>query len=643
MSNTNNLLIKKYIENNNILEFIKLINNIFESYKEKELTIELEKFYNNLLSLINEEKKDSILNFLFIFLEQFPLKNYFSSNFLEKTFKNFSYNNETLIYYNNLIEKYSKDLNYMNNCFPIFLKYSQKNFHLLKTLLENKNLINIITEHKEKIFYNIIEIIQDIKYKENKELLISAFNCLDILINILQNNFKQFATVTLYQALDYLTDTCNDIKIFCLNIIYNLIIYCSDEVEPLKNNITELLIVLKDSNDEKIKIKCDKILNEFYSKYEKNNNNNNLINNYLQESNSNIFESYDMEMNIKNTIINKNVPYISNDFSSFLKLTEKDEINDITNVSPNVLEIDNVITFKNENLKEFSKNIISNIENIEKKDMIKKNLNNFNIVEKTYRKNNNLHNEKNNFYLNNSFNNNDNNEDKITTDDNKDTDFKDDSNYLQNSVNTKYKKNNNNLFYFHNLEINKLLTYIKELSNKQILLLNALEKLKNNSSKIIKDKYKKINYLESKINFLTSEIQKEMFINKQHLKNSPVKQEQDINQIFINLINKKNFEKFIEIIDESKFEQLKLVKENILENSLNFLINPEYNLNEINYSLSIKYIKAVLLGIKIIPNDITINNLMNYLQYLNKYTDDNPKIITENEKIDLNYLISYLT
>jgi hypothetical protein len=134
-----------------------------------------------------------------------------------------------------------------------------------------------------------------------------------------------------------------------------------------------------------------------------------------------------------------------------------------------------------------------------------------------------------------------------------------------------------------------------------------------------------------------------MFINKQHLKNSPVKQEQDINQIFINLINKKNFEKFIEIIDESKFEQLKLVKENILENSLNFLINPEYNLNEINYSLSIKYIKAVLLGIKIIPNDITINNLMNYLQYLNKYTDDNPKIITENEKIDLNYLISYLT
>ena len=601
MSNINNLLIKQYIENNNTLEFKKFINDIFESNKEKELTIEL-----------------------------------------EKTFMNFPYNNETSIYYNNLIEKYSKDLNYINKCFPIFLKCKkQNNFSLLKLLLENKNLSNLITEHNEKIFYNIIEIIQDIKYKENKELLISAFNCLDILINILQNNFKQFATVTLYQALDYLTDTCNDIKIFCLNIIYNLIIYCSDEVEPLKNNITELLIVLKDSNDEKIKIKCDKILNELCSKYEKNNNN--LINNYLQESNSNIFESYDMEMNIKNTIINKNVPYISNDFSSFLKLTEKDEINDITNVSPNVLEIDNVITFKNENLKEFSKNIISNIENIEKKDMIKKNLNNFNIVEKTYRKNNNLHNEKNNFYLNNSFNNNDNNEDKITTDDNKDTDFKDDSNYLQNSVNTKYKKNNNNLFYFHNLEINKLLTYIKELSNKQILLLNALEKLKNNSSKIIKDKYKKINYLESKINFLTFEIQKEMFINKQHLKNSPVKQEQDINQIFINLINKKNFEKFIEIIDESKFEQLKLVKENILENSLNFLINPEYNLNESNYSLSIKYIKAVLLGIKIIPNDITINNLMNFLQYLNKYTDDNPKIITENEKIDLNYLISYLT
>ena len=641
MSNTNNLLIKKYIENNNILEFIKLINNIFESYKEKELTIELEKFYNNLLSLINEEKKDSILNFLFIFLEQFPLKNYFSSNFLEKTFKNFSYNNETLIYYNNLIEKYSKDLNYMNNCFPIFLKYSQKNFHLLKTLLENKNLINIITEHKEKIFYNIIEIIQDIKYKENKELLISAFNCLDILINILQNNFKQFATVTLYQALDYLTDTCNDIKIFCLNIIYNLIIFCSNEVEPLNNNINELLIVLKDSNDEKIKFKCEKILNELYSKYEKNNND--FANNYLQESNSNIFESYDMEMNIKNTIINKNIPYISNDFSSFLKLTEKDEINEISN--NNVLEIDNVITFKNENLKEFSKNIINNIENIEKKDKIKKNLKNINIVEKTYKKNNNLQNEKKYYYSNNSYYNNDNNYDKITTDDNKDTDFKEDSNYLQNNVNNnKYKKNNNNnLIYFHNLEINKLLTYIKELSNKQILLLNALEKLKNNSSKIIKDKYKKINYLESKINFLTSEIQKEMFINKQHLKNSPNKQEQDINKIFINLINKKNFDKFIEIIDESKFEQLKLVKENILENSLNFLINPEYNLNKINYSLSIKYIKAVLLGIKIIPNDITINNLMNYLQYLNKYTDDNPKIITENEKIDLNYLISYLT
>ena len=135
MSNINNLLIKKYIENNNTLEFKKFINDIFESNKEKELTIELEKIYNNLMSLINEQNKNSILNFLFLLLEQFPLKNYFSSNLLEKTFMNFPYNNETSIYYNNLIEKYSKDLDYINKCFPIFLKCKKNNFSLLKLLL----------------------------------------------------------------------------------------------------------------------------------------------------------------------------------------------------------------------------------------------------------------------------------------------------------------------------------------------------------------------------------------------------------------------------------------------------------------------------------------------------------------------------
>ena len=106
------------------------------------------------------------------------------------------------------------------------------------------------------ILENISDLLEDSNFVKKYELL----NCLNELILISENNFEQFAAVTLYKILDYLNDENDNNKIITLDIIKNLLIYCENSITPLKEQIKNFLKVIENSQNEKIEEEYQNIL-----------------------------------------------------------------------------------------------------------------------------------------------------------------------------------------------------------------------------------------------------------------------------------------------------------------------------------------------------------------------------------------------
>ena len=144
------------------------------------------------------------------------------------------------------------------------------------------------------IWENISDLLEDSNFLKKYELL----NCLNELILISENNFEQFAAVTLYKILDFLNDENDNNKIITLDIIKNLLIYCENSITPLKEQIQNFLEVIENSSNEKIEEEYDNILKLLGVNVEKKRIKQSLISNesiIKDENNININSNYKKE------------------------------------------------------------------------------------------------------------------------------------------------------------------------------------------------------------------------------------------------------------------------------------------------------------------------------------------------------------
>ncbi len=110
----------------------------------------------------------------------------------------------------------------------------------LTKLVENCPYV-LKNNYMKYILDNILDNISKTNFNVKNELL----NCLISLILGAESLFSQYAKITLYKVLDFLTDPDWLKRKLALNVIYTLIFYCKDEILPLKAHIINFLNVLK--------------------------------------------------------------------------------------------------------------------------------------------------------------------------------------------------------------------------------------------------------------------------------------------------------------------------------------------------------------------------------------------------------------
>ena len=173
----------------------------------------------------------------------------------------------------------------------------------LTKLVENCPIV-LQPQYLKYIWENIINFIDKKNFNAKYELL----NCLISLILGAENLFSQFANVTLYKVLDFLTDSDWLKRKLALNVIYTLIFYCKEEIVPLKEHIINFLKVLKTDKVKEVREVCLLILQSFNEYdtdnniiYSNNNNNNNKSKKNNNENNNSQNKSKSKQLSKKNT------------------------------------------------------------------------------------------------------------------------------------------------------------------------------------------------------------------------------------------------------------------------------------------------------------------------------------------------------
>ena len=130
--------------------------------------------------------------------------------------------------------------------FCIFnLKFDKKINQVIGSLCLTKLVENcpyvLKKEYLKKIIDNIISQLSSENFNAKYELL----NCLISLILGAENLFNPFAKLVFNKILDFLTNEDWMKRKLSLNIIYTLSLYCKNEILPLKEHIINILDILK--------------------------------------------------------------------------------------------------------------------------------------------------------------------------------------------------------------------------------------------------------------------------------------------------------------------------------------------------------------------------------------------------------------
>ena len=193
--------------------------------------------------------------------------------------------------------------------------------------------------------------------------------------------------------------------------------------------------------------------------------------------------------------------------------------------------------------------------------------------------------------------------------------------------------NNNNNNNNNNVTISNLLFQLKQMSDKQLYLLDIISNLQKNSSEQINKLNKRIKGLENKLNQKNEE-NYDISENFQYISHYPG--EDNPNNTLTKILNGKNNEKLIKYLNMLKLDEIKKLDIKLIEDTLIklcILLTEGFKIHEI-----INFIKGILIINKIKLKPITKKNLKDVLNYI----QENLKELKDEDSVDISLLISYL-
>ena len=531
--------INNLIDNDDTENFYSLISEILE--ENKDYSSELDNNLNEIFMIIsddlNESTQEKKLPFICLFFEILISENIDFSNLLEKTFSIITQNDI------NSDENIKRIINICSNAsikkkdlFNKLVQFSKNRIEYLYIIFSLAGFKDIIIDNLSDNWELIITLLDNSEIKSNSNNIKNILKCLELLINLAADKFRPYASSALYQALDYLTETDTELQKRSLMIIYSLTKYCDEQLQPLSENIIDFLKVLQNGNNIEINNLCNTMLKHFMGENEEENENEENIHNEEEDDddkvidldNGNNNENEDNKMDDKNEELNKqqnreNEEIYEGENDKNINYEEKE-------VAEEAEEQEDTQNKYIQEEREEKEEIEEKEEKEEKEEVLEEKIRYEkpkNKYEKEVRSNQN----KNNYNYKNE-NNDEDNENENEQEENKydytkrnKEDEKEKENNERNNNRDNADNSNNNENNLNNIDINAIIRKIKDLSDKQIIILDSIEQYKRDTKRIINQKKLKIQSLEAKIEELQEKIriEKNKKRNKQNKTNYQMK------------------------------------------------------------------------------------------------------------------------
>ena len=199
-----------------------------------------------------------------------------------------------------------------------------------------------------------------------------------------------------------------------------------------------------------------------------------------------------------------------------------------------------------------------------------------------------------------------------------------------NNINNNIVNNNRDN---NDVTVSNLLFQLKQMSDRQLYLLDIISNLQKNSSEQINHLNKRIKDLETKLNKNNGD-NNDISQNEQYLNN--YSGEDNPNNTLAKILNGKSNEKLIKYLNMLKLDEIKKLDIKLIEDTLIklcILLTEGFKIHEI-----INFIKGILIINKIKLKPITKKNLKDILNYIQSNLEE----LKDEDSVDISLLISYL-
>ena len=520
-----NSKLDKLLKNDDTENFYSFVSEIIEENKEyvSDLEQNLNLIYNILISDMNESNHETKMAFICLFFEILISENIDFTLYLDKLLnliiKTNIYSDENIKRIINICSNATLSKTTLYKKLINFAKNKVEYLYIIFSLVGFKDIIiDTLSENWELIF----DLMNSQEVKLNSTDIKNVLKCLELLINLSEDKFKPFASSALYQALDYLSETDIELQKRSLMIIYSLSKFCDEQLQPLSEHIVDFLKVLEKGKNVEINNLCNTMLKHFTGnedEIEENENENENRNDNVEENEENENDENDND-NENNIIDNDDYPENKDNQEEQNEQIEQNEQNEQNERNFDLNEVDDTKPedlIKNNTNNNISEEYDYNYEkrpkintqnNIEinqeeqkekyieyeikpkenKKEIIYENQNDI----EAYPTKINSNKKENKIQMN-----------KYKT---KPKEEYEENNEQMNQEIENSNDNDNNNDNFYNIDIDAIMKKIKDLSNKQIIILNSIEQYKSDTERIINQKKLKIKSLEEKIEDLEEKI-----------------------------------------------------------------------------------------------------------------------------------------
>ena len=484
--------IENLLQNDDTENFYSLISEIIEENKEyvSDLEQNLNSIFNILLKDINESNHEKKISFICLFFEILISEDIDLVLYLEKLLnmitKTNIYSDENI---KRIINICSNATINKDNLLKNLINFAKNKVEYLYIIFSLAGFKDLILDNLNENWEIILNLMNSQEIKLNSMDIKNVLKSLELLINLSQEKFRPYASSALYQALDYLSETDVELQKRSLMIIYSLSKYCDEQLQPLSAHIIDFLKVLERGKNVEINNLCNTMLKHFTGNDEENeeDNDENENENYEETENRNHNENFNENENENyndkendNIIDNDNDNIIDNDNYENNQNEDYNEADTKPDFLTKTNEIKEEYNYNYEKMNQSNKKNNNDNKEYDKYREIK-NKPKENIIKNKPRNEINQSQNSNQEYINNNIYSNENN--------------------LQ--INQEIENDNN---IYDNIDIEAIMKKIKDLSYKQIIILNSIEQYKTDTERIINQKKLKIKSLEEKIEDLEEKI-----------------------------------------------------------------------------------------------------------------------------------------